>query len=162
MAEREAETSKADQHHRPGRGFGDGAYSRSRHANVVETYHERGIGVSCDANRRGRGGGGENAGYLAIRCSAEIGPESRGSRQDECRAIGKNIETDSAKILSRENRECVLLTNKRRDGLVQYSMRRSITDSRQIDEPRASVGIDVGGIHAPHERIADGPPGRLV
>ena len=72
--------------------------------------------MSCDANRRGRGGSGENAGYLAIRCSAEIGPESRGSRQDECRAIGKNIETDSAKILSRENRECVLLTNKRRNS----------------------------------------------
>ena len=73
-----------------------------------------------------------------------ISSRSRGPQQGERHAIGKHIETDAAaKILSRENRECVPLTNKRRDGLVQYSMRRSITHSRQIDETVPCMDIDI-------------------
>ena len=41
-------------------------------------------------------------------------------------------------------------------------MRNGITYSRQIDESGTGVGIDVGGIHAPHKRVADGPARQLL
>ena len=83
--------------------------------------------------------------YLAIRRQMlVIGQKSADCHRGAATLLASTSKPIPLKILSRENRECVLLTNKRRDGLVQYSMRRSITNSRQIDDARGTRARDKG------------------